>query len=308
MRKTSFIVLCVWTIIGCQTKPGSDQEQAVSSSAIKRDIDIQGHRGARGILPENSLRGFVKALDLGVNTLEMDLCITRDKQVIVSHEPYISSEICLDPDRNMLTAEKGRQLNIYEMDYSEIQEYDCGSLMHPRFPSQGKVKTLKPLLSQVFRRVENHVQSSGYPPVRYNIELKSSEEYDDVYHPAPAEFCQLVFDQIDGKIDWSRVTIQSFDFRILQYFRENYPQVQLSQLIENRTSWEQNIADLGFKPDIYSCDYNLLSAEIVKGLQAEGIKVIPWTVNEVEDMKRLIEWGVDGIITDYPDRTQQLEI
>ncbi len=289
-------------LIGCQSTSNKKSKMDLSS------IDIQGHRGARGLLPENSIRGFIRAVDLGVNTLELDLCVTKDKQIVVSHEPFFSSEICLDENRSMIPEEDAPKLNIYEMSYEEVLQYDCGSLMHPRFPSQGKVQVVKPLLNDVFSRVEQYTQLNNLPAQNYNIELKSQEQHDNLYHPEPAKFSDMVYKLINETpgIEWDRVTIQSFDFRILQYFREQYPEVQLSQLIENELSWQKNVEDLGFKPDVYSCYYKSLSKEIVKELQEEGIKVIPWTVNEVEEMRELIVWGVDGIISDYPDRVKEL--
>ncbi len=302
------LLLLIGLAMSCQSPSNDTSEEKKAVIRTDRKIDIQGHRGARGILPENSIRGFIKALDLGVSTLEMDLCITKDGLVIVSHEPFMSNEICLDSERNMIGEEEAKKLNIYEMTYEEVRQFDCGSLMHVRFPSQGKVKIVKPLLRDVFARTEPYIRLNNLGDVRYNIELKSSEETDGVYHPNPEEFSKMVFEQIDGKVDWNRVTIQSFDFRILRYFKENYPDVELSQLIENSNSWEDNVEELGFNPDVYSCYYELLTPQIITDIQKEGIKVIPWTINELAEMQKLIDWGVDGIITDYPDIAQQLAL
>ena len=301
------LMLITGIIISCQSSSNNTSQDRQSPETVSNNsIDIQGHRGARGILPENSIRGFIKALDLGVNTLEMDLCVTKDGLVIVSHEPFMSSEICLDSERNMISEEEAQDLNIYEMTYEEVRAFDCGSLMHVRFPSQGKVKIVKPLLSDVFGRTEPYIKLNNLGNIRYNIELKSSEETDDIYHPNPEAFSKLVFEQIDGQVDWSRVTIQSFDFRILRYFKQNYPEVELSQLIENEESWEDNVEKLGFTPDVYSCYYQLLTPQVISDMHKEGIKVIPWTINDLAEMQKMIEWGVDGIITDYPDIAQQL--
>ena len=125
-----------------------------------------------------------------------------------------------------------------------------------------------------------------------------------LFHPKPADFSDLVYNLIDRKISWNQVTIQSFDFRVLQYFNKTYPNVQLALLIENEMEWKFNIDSLGFTPAIYSCNYMLLSRNIIEEMQSEGMAVIPWTVNEREDMDQLLKWGVDGIITDYPNRTK----
>lgn len=279
-----------------------DQRMRSSSVLEKIDLDIQGHRGARGLLPENSILGFMHALELGVNTLELDLVVTRDHLLLVSHDPFFSSEFCLDSSGNRVTRKLMKNLNIYQMTYEEIQCYDCGSMGHPRFPYQRKIKVQKPLLSDVFNAVESAIKEKGYEPVRYNVELKTRKEWDGRFHPSPSEFSELVYQAVTKAGLWSRVNIQSFDFRTLQYFHEKYPHVRLSLLIENNLNWKINVDSLKFTPDIYSCDYQLLSRDIIVALKKEGMLVIPWTVNDTNDMKKLIDWGVDGLITDYPDR------
>ncbi|MEP2024924.1 glycerophosphodiester phosphodiesterase family protein, partial [Reichenbachiella sp.] len=129
---------------------------------------------------------------------------------------------------------------------------------------------------------------------------------DSLYHPLPAAYAQLVYDFIVEEMDTTQLNIQSFDFRILQYFHENYPEIKLAALVENTLPIEDNIANLGFTPEIYSCYYHLLDSEKVSWLQSQGIQVIPWTVNETEDIQRVLDWGVDGIISDYPNRVLEL--
>ena len=302
MKNYLTIAVLLLLVFGCNNKGERSSESSDKSEvSISKDLDIQGHRGARGLLPENTIRGFRRAVQLEVNTLEMDVCVTKDNKVIVSHEPYISSEYCLHPKDGIIDPKVEKDYNIYEMTYSEVREFNCGSLMHPRFPKQGKVQSYKPLLSSVIKRVEAQVKKEGKEPVRYNIELKSTAETDNTYHPAPAEFSDLVYQTIDGKLDWSLVTIQSFDFRILQYFREKYPDVKLSLLIENEHDWKQNVDSLGFTPDVYSCWFKLLDKEIVSDMQSDGMAVIPWTVNDSSDIISVAALGVDGIISDYPD-------
>ncbi len=268
------------------------------------DIDLQGHRGARGLMPENTIPGFIHAIDLGVNTLEMDLAITADSQVLVSHEPYMNAEIAIDSNNYRFPDEDAMKYNIYKMTYEQVAKFDVGLRIHPRFPEQKKMAVSKPLLKDVIDAVESYLTDKSLPLVNYNLEIKSREDADNIYHPSVPKFSNLVYDLVNENLDWSRVTIQSFDFRVLQYFNNNYPNVTLALLIENDLYWNENIDSLGFMPEIYSCDYMLLSSEVVKELQNAGMKVIPWTVNERPDMDRLLEWGVDGIITDYPNRTK----
>ncbi len=261
-------------------------------------IDIQGHRGARGLMPENTIPGFLEAVRLGVNTLELDLSVTRDSQLVVSHEPFFSEEICF--------YESGESNNIYEMTYDQVAAVDCGSKEHRRFPTQKKMKVSKPLLTEVFKKVEAYLDEEQLPKVRYNIELKTRLETDSIYHPHPFAFSDLVYNEITAFDLWDRVNIQSFDFRTLQYFHEQYREVELALLIENSLTYEENLDSLGFIPEIYSPNYELLSRDLIKELQEKGMKVIPWTANEIEAIQRLVEWGVDGIITDYPDRAIKL--
>ena len=276
----------------------------LTCQGMAQKIDIQGHRGARGVLPENTIPAFIYALDQGVTTLELDLAITKDKQVVVSHEPWISAEICLDANKNELP--EGRDLNIYDMTYEQVKSYDCGSKMHKRFPTQEKVETYKPLLSDVIKASERHLKSYTRYEVDYNIEIKSHPQGDGKYHPDPEEFSDLVYELIDQYLPMERIVIQSFDFRVLKYWHKKYPKVRLAALVENQKSIDTNLANLGFKPTVYSPDYTLLSKAKVANLRSRGIKVIPWTVNDTTVMKQLISWKVDGLITDYPNRAKEL--
>ena len=269
-------------------------------------FDLQGHRGARGLKPENSIPAFLLALDSGVTTIEMDVVITKDKQVIVSHEPWMESDICLKPDNSPITKAEGMKLNIYKMTYDEVKQYDCGSKVNKKFPQQEKLKISKPLLSDVIVAVETHIKSYTQYEVDYNIEIKSAKEGDNVYHPSVEEYSDLVYKLLDEYLPMDRVVIQSFDFRVLKYWHEKYPQVRLAALVENKKSVYRNLSELGFNPSIYSPDFKLLEKDDVQYLQKEKIRVIPWTVNETEDMKKLMQMGVDGFITDYPDRASTL--
>ncbi|WP_421891156.1 glycerophosphodiester phosphodiesterase family protein [Marinoscillum sp.] len=275
--------------------------------SMKESFDLQGHRGCRGLMPENTIPAFIKALDLGVTTLEMDLAVTKDHELVVSHEPYMSAEMCLDSAGNEITEAQQLQYNIYQMTYQEVAVFDCGSKVHARFPEQQKMQVAKPRLMDVIDRVESYLKTNNKPQVAYNIEIKSLPETDDTFHPAPPHFSDLVFETLDKKLDWNRVTIQSFDFRVLQYFHERYPDVKLALLIENELSVAENLDSLGFTPDIYSCYFPLLSRESVNFLHSQSISVIPWTVNEVADMKDVMKLGVDGLITDYPDRFNSIK-
>lgn len=265
-------------------------------------FDIQGHRGTRGLMPENTVPAFLKALELGVDTLELDVVVSRDNKLVVSHEPFFSSEITLDKNGRRIPIDKEQEFNLYRMDYSEIRLFDVGSLGNPRFPVQQKIKTYKPLLAEVFAETQNFIRTHKLKPTRYNIETKSTAEGDDIYHPSPAVFAKLLYDEIIRSKMQNQVMIQSFDVRTLQEFRKFPIKLPLVLLIENKESAEKNIEKLGFRPDVYSPDYSLIDAATMQYCHSKGIKVIPWTVNETTEMEALKKFNVDGIITDYPNK------
>ena len=298
MRRISFIILLTMTTAAlAQTKPTS--------------LDVQGHRGSRGLKPENTIPAFLNALDLGVTTLELDVVISKDKQVVVSHEPYFNSAFSIKPNGMPVSKKEEKGLNLYQMVYADIRQYDTGSNGNAAFPEQEKLKTYKPLLSEVIDATETYRKSHNLPQFSYNIELKSEASEYDKSQPQPAPFSDLVVAVLNDRVAPNRITIQSFDFAILKHWKQqidadNYPKVRLAALVENMRSLEKNIEELGFKPDIYSPYYRLLSQEKIARLHEQGIQVIPWTVNQRADMERLVKQGVDGIITDYPDRARNL--
>lgn len=270
----------------------------------QRTYDLQGHRGARGLMPENTIPAMVKALELGVTTLELDLVITKDEQVLVSHDPWMNGMICLSPDGAEI-GDKDRSYNIYEMTYQEVRKYDCGSKQHASFPDQLNFMTGKPLLRDLIASVEKYVETHGLPKPSYNIEIKSTQEGDDTFHPRPEEFSELVYAVVSETIEADRIIIQSFDFRVLRFFHDTYPEVKLAMLVTDPTAYKAQLADLGFQPRIYSPYFYGLTKEIVHTLQQKGMEVIPWTVNEKEQMEKLLAMGVNGIITDYPNLAPQ---
>lgn len=282
---------------------------AVLAQVYTPKFDLQGHRGARGLRPENSIPAFLFALDSGVTTLELDVVITKDKQVVVSHEPWMSAAICLQPDGTPIEKEEElKEFNIYQMSYEEVREFDCGSLGNERFPEQVKMRVSKPLLRDVIVAVEDHIKSYSQYEVDYNIEIKSSPEGDGKFHPGVTEFSDLVYKLIDEYLPMNRVVIQSFDFRVLQYWHKKYPEVRLAALVENVRPVQTNLANLGFSPTIYSPYYKFLKKTDVDYLHKQKIRVIPWTVNEESEMLSMRGLGVDGIITDYPDRARKYKM
>lgn len=271
-------------------------------------FDVQGHRGARGMMPENTIPAFLFALDSGVMTLEMDIAVTKDKQIVVSHEPWMSAAICLDPSGNSFSEKDEKKFNLYQMTYEEVKQFDCGSKGNENFPQQVKMAVQKPLLQDVIVAVENHIKKLTQYEVDYNIEIKSSPDGDGIFHPGVEEFSDLVYNLLNDYLPMERVVIQSFDFRVLKYWHKKHPEVRLAVLVENLKSIDATLDELGFTPSIYSPHYKLLNKDKVNLLHKKKIRVIPWTVDEEADMLALKGMGVDGFITDYPDRARKYKM
>ena len=270
---------------------------------IPKKFDLEGHRGCRGLMPENTIPAMLKAIDLNVNTLEMDVVITADGKVVVSHEAFFNHEITTLPSGDSILESEEKNFNIYKMTYDSVEKFDVGSRPHPRFASQQKMNVHKPLLSDLIDSVEAHINKTNHPKVMYNIEIKSTSTTDNVFHPEPEKFADLLIDILEKKGIKSRVIIQSFDPRSLKIVSQKYPTMKLSLLLENQKIPIRGFGKLyGFKPNIVSPEYPLLTKEIVDSLHERHIKVIPWTVDDLPAAKQLYEMGVDGIITDYPDR------
>lgn len=269
-------------------------------------LDIQGHRGCRGLMPENTIPAFIKALEIGVNTLEMDVVITKDLKVLLSHEPFLSHEICYSPTGKSITEEEEKSYNLYQMTYEEISKCDCGSKPHPRFPEQEHMPLHKPLLEDVIDSVEQYLQQHNLPPVQYNIETKCTPHGDNIFHPGPEAFLDLLVEVIRKKGISERCIIQSFDVRTLQFARQKYPDLKLALLIENDLSPEENIYRLGFFPHIYSPEFILVDKKLMAYARLHHMQVIPWTVNEEAHILKILKYNVDGIISDYPDRVVRL--
>jgi glycerophosphoryl diester phosphodiesterase len=284
-----------------------NNEPQKSSSAIPVTFDKQGHRGCRGLMPENTIPAMIHALGMGVTTLEMDVVITKDKQVILSHEPFFNHEITTKVTGTYATSyvneKEEKSYNIYKMTFAETQSFDVGMKPHPRFPQQQKIAAHKPSLADVFDAIKQDMMTRRRPLPFYNIETKTQPATDNIYHPAPAEFVELLMKVIKEKQMEDFVIIQSFDFRTLQYLHKKYPAIKTAILIEDfdKISFEDQIKKLGFNAAIYSPHYSLVTTELINKCHAAAMQIIPWTVNDKKEIERLKGLGVDGIITDYPN-------
>lgn len=280
--KLVLLLLCVFLNMNCNSP---------------KLIDIQGHRGCRGLLPENTIPAFLKAINLGVHTLELDVAISKDNIVVVSHEPFMSRTICLDVQGNEIPESDDKKYNLYQMTFDSIKQFDCGTKFHPRFTEQEKIKTYKPSLDEVIKRAKTKNQK-----IKFNIEIKSKPEYDNIYTPKPDEFVALVLDVINENNIFNETNLQSFDLRVLEEIKKQAPKMRVALLVDEDEDLLNKMAKMTYLPEIISPYYKLLNKKMVRNLKTEGFEVIPWTVNEIDEMKLMIDFEVDGIITDYPDR------
>ncbi|SIT78744.1 glycerophosphodiester phosphodiesterase [Pontibacter indicus] len=305
MHKYLLFALLLYLTYSC-TMPA--QQGAIPDNTAQHlpAFDLEGHRGARGLMPENTIPAMLRALDLGVTTLEMDTHITRDKQVVLSHDPYINPEHDLLPDGFEIPSSDKSRYVLYQMDYATIRTFDAGSKFYTKFPQQEKLATYKPLLSDLIDSVQTYLQEKQLPQVYYNIETKSKPSGDNKLHPAPEEFVDMLLGVIEEKGIAEWVIIQSFDVRTLQVLHRKYPHIKTSLLVENVKGLNKNLEAMGFIPDIYSPYYRLVTPKLIRDCHAKGMKVVPWTINDLPEMKRQKEMGVDGLISDYPNLYPEL--
>jgi len=270
---------------------------------MNSSFDKEGHRGCRGLMPENTIPAMLHALDIGVTTLEMDVVFTKDSVAILSHEPFFNHDITTQPDGRLIEATEEKTFNIFKMTFAETQQYDVGLKPHPHFPQQQKIAVHKPSLGAMFDSVKAYMQQSKRPFPYFNIETKTNPLSDNVYHPAPAAFVDLLMKVIKEKQMEPYVMIQSFDPRTLQYLHQHYPSIPTVLLIEDfdKRTLDVQLKALGFIPTVYSPHYSLVNEELLQKCHQQKIKVIPWTVNEKEAITALQKLGVDGIISDYPN-------
>lgn len=267
-------------------------------------FDWQGHRGCRGHFPENSIPAFLHALETPVTTLEMDAAISKDGLVIISHEPWFNPVICRGPQGQQEGLES---IAIHDLTYEEIKQYDCGSWGNPRFPDQHAISTYKPSLADVVAAVRAYCDSINRPYPYYNIEIKSSPEWDGTFTPSVETFAATLVSACRELGILDQTTIQSFDLRALREVHQKYPEVKLSLLVEETFELGSLLDKLEFVPQILSPYFPLVTSELVSDCHARNMQIVPWTVNEIADMKAQRALGVDGLITDYVDRIAHID-
>jgi glycerophosphoryl diester phosphodiesterase len=215
----------------------------------------------------------------------------------------MSAEICSHPDGTAVGEEEAQSLNLYTMTYEQIAEFDCGSRGNERFPDQAPLAVQKPLLSEALRAIDAHSDL----PLRFNIEIKSREEGDNVFHPEVDTFARLLHTVLLDTAVMDRTIVQSFDPRSLEAFKRIAPEATLALLVSNEWGLQPNLDRLSFLPQTYSPNHKLVDRSLVDSVHALGMSIVPWTVNDSDRMQELLLLGVDAIITDYPDRAATLK-
>jgi glycerophosphoryl diester phosphodiesterase len=290
-------------------------------------FDLQGHRGARGLAPENTLPAFARALSIGVTTLEMDAGLTEDGVVVIAHDRRLNPDTARGADGRWL---RGRTPAIRELTYRELQRYDVGRIRpgsdySKRFPDQRRQDKIRiPTLEEVFE-LARHARNDA---VRFNVETKISPEAPEDTAD-PETFTRALIKVIRDNGMAGRTTIQSFDWRTLALVQKEAPEIATAYLTSQQQAldnieagrregspWTAGIrfSEHGSVPKmvraasgkIWSPNYIGLTEPLVREAKSLGLAVLPWTVNDRADMERLIDWGVDGIITDYPNRLREV--
>lgn len=267
---------------------------AAPAAAQAPDFDLQAHRGGRGEATEQSLRAFARSLELGVSTLELDVVLTRDRQPLVWHDPTIAAEKCADTAPAFAGDPQYPYVGklVHDLTLAQIRTLDCGRRLDD-FPNAEVVPGNRiATLPQVFALADSYRADA----VRYNIETKV-----DADEPEPQEFVDVILEAVRAAGKVERVDIQSFDWRTLPLVHRAEPSIPLVALYDEQTPGDPLIGALTVGADAVSPDYRLVAGKpYVDRAHALGLKVIPWTVDDVDAMRRQIGYGVDGIITDYP--------
>ena len=246
-------------------------------------ILVHGHRGARALRPENTIPAFEYAIHAGADVLEMDVAVTKDNVLVISHDPHINPEICTGPHPGVA---------IHDLTLNELRQYDCGALKNPHFPKQQPAPgTRIPTLDEV-------LSLAPQGRFQFNIETKSFPDHPELT-PSPDVFSRMLLEEIRRHKLESRVIVQSFDFRTLLAMKKMAPEIRLAALWEGEARPFVQIAKEG-EATIISPRFNLVTKEQVKSAHDAGLEVVPWTAITPEDWERLTEAGVDAIISDDP--------
>lgn len=267
----------------------------LTSVVATAGIEVQGHRGARSLRAENTIAAFEYALKVGVDTLELDLAVTKDNILVVSHDPVLNPVICRDINGQKLK----QKVVIHSLSLKQLRKFNCSSLVNPRFPKQKIIGGQKiPTLREVFDLVKNSKLKVAQK-IEFNIETKLTPGYPD-RTPGPKKFARILVDLIKEYKWEKRVVVQSFDHRSLKAVKQLDKSIRVAALMGGAyiLNWVEMAQSI--PADIISPNQYWITRTSISRLQKNGIRVIPWTANTKEEWDRLIALGVDGIISDDP--------
>ncbi len=265
----------------------------------QQSFKISGHRGFRGLYPENSIIGFQKAIEIGADAIEFDVVVNKDSQLVVSHEPYIDPTYCISKGENIAANLKSNR--IFNMTQQEIENFDCGSKIHPKFKDQLKISVTKPLLQTVFDSVDFQDKT-----ILFEIKYKYG---DTLNYPSLETYTNIVLNEANASKYKSQIIFMSFDAAILNQI---YQMDSTSKLVYLVYQPKRNVLlfleHLSFNPYALGLFYLTISKKKIQILNKKGIQTFAWTVNSEKKAQKLIKAGVDVLITDFPDRMKILKI
>jgi len=264
-------------------------------NSFGQEMKIYGHRGCRGLLPENTLSSFNKAIELGVDGIEWDVVVNKENKLYISHEPYIDTSYCQLINGEKIKNKSKSSLNIYKMNKEEIEKYDCGSIYQKKFPKQKLYEAQKPTVKEAFAELKEK-----NPIILF--EIKSSLEDYGKYQPYPEEYCNIIKKEVENYKYLDNIIFMSFDDQIINKLHDIMPSQRLVYLIyKPQLDTKSYLKKLDFKPFALGMYYPLISRKTIKRLHNKKINVFAWTVNDLKKGNELEKIGLDGLITDYPN-------
>ncbi|WP_036035167.1 glycerophosphodiester phosphodiesterase [Leptospira mayottensis] len=305
--KILFVLILYFGANSCSNAP-------VINKPLDKSLDLQGHRGARGLRPENTWPAFEEAIRYGMTTLELDTVLTKDKKIVIHHDLDTNPTICQKKDGAPIVP-----ISLYDLTFAELKELDCGTKKNPKYPEQISVPGTELITIEEFFVLVANIESKipNRPKLKFNIEVKFPDEDQETFSIEKVkDHVNLLVQVVEKAKVADRTTIQSFYIQALPLVKEKNPKIKTSSLF-SLTYFQGIMMKLGFgngtrqdvlkktlevKADIISPYFLYVTKEFVEEAHSHKISVIPWTVNDPEDMRKLMDAGVDGMISDYPDR------
>lgn len=265
---------------------------SITSSQDTKPL-IFGHRGCRGIMPENTLQSFNKALEYNLDGIEWDVVVNKDKQLVISHEEYMDKNYCLDENGSVIKNEKSH--SIYRMTQKEIEAYDCGTKEYTKFPDQKHFKAYKPLVQEAFEKID-------FKGKILLFEIKSEEKLYGKEQPFPEEYVELILNEVKDFPNKDQIIFMCFDPAILELLNTKVPNYRLVYLHEGiGVSSGKMLTQLTFKPYALGIYSKFITKKTVLKAHEKEVKIFAWTVNKEKEFNRLLETKLDGVITDFPN-------